>query len=85
MTFNYGTTKKYHFSMYLKSQKRYNIEQLYVKNARGGLNFSYFYFSFDLFSFILFLEPGLEGQDYTVTQQVTSDNMVTSHMTHRRM
>jgi len=47
--------------------------------------FSYFYFSFDLFSFILFLEPGLEGQDYTVTQQVTSDNMVTSHMTHRRM
>jgi len=42
----------------------------------------YFYFLFDLFSFILFLEPGLEGQDHTVTQQVTSGDMVTSHMTH---
>jgi len=47
--------------------------------------FSYFYFLFDLFSFILFLEPGLEGQDHTVTQHVTSDDMVTSHMTHRRI
>ena len=45
-----------------------------------------FYFIFDLFSFILFLEPGLglEWQDHAVTQQVTSDDMVTSHMTHRR-
>jgi len=46
--------------------------------------FSYFYFIFDLFSFILFLEPGLEEQDHTVTQQVTSGNMVMSHMTHGR-
>ena len=28
-----------------------------VKNARSGLNFSYFLF--DLFFFILFLEPGI--------------------------
>ena len=42
-----------------------------VKNARSGLNLSYFLFLFlfffDLFSFILFLEPALEGQEYTVT------------------
>ena len=46
-----------------------------------------FYFLFDLFSFILFLEPGLglEWQDHAVTQQVTSDDIVTSHMIHRRM
>jgi len=56
-----------------------------IKNTRSGLNFSYFlffsyfYFIFYLFFFILFLEPGLEGQDHAVTLQVTS------HMTHRRM
>ena len=49
--------------------------------------FSHFYFIFDLFPFILFLELGLglEWQDHTITQQVTSDDMVTSHMTHKRM
>ena len=48
--------------------------------------FSHFYFLFDLFSFILFLKLGLglERQDHTVTQKVTSDDMVTSHITHRR-
>ena len=48
--------------------------------------FSYFYFLFDLFSFILFLELGLrlEWQYHAVTQQVTSDDMVTSHITHGR-
>ena len=40
---------------------------------------------FNLFSFILFLELGLEKQDYAVTQQVTSGDTVTSHMTHRRI
>ena len=47
---------------------------------------TYFFFLFDLFSFILFLELGLglEWRDHAVTQQVTSDDMVTSHMTHRR-
>ena len=46
--------------------------------------FSYFYFLFNLFFFILFLELGLglEWQDHAVTQQVTSDDMVTSHMTY---
>jgi len=29
ITFNYGITKEHHFSIYLKSQKKYNIEQLY--------------------------------------------------------
>ena len=44
------------------------------------------YFCFDLLSFILFLELGLglEGQDHAVAQQVTSDDMVTSHRTHGR-
>jgi len=47
--------------------------------------FSHFYFIFDLFSVILFLELGLERQDHMVTQHVTSDDIVTSYMTHRRM
>ena len=47
--------------------------------------FFYFYFIFDLFFFTLFLELGLEGQDHTVTQNVTSGDTVTSHMTHRRI
>jgi len=47
--------------------------------------FSYFYFIFDLFSFILFLELELEGQDHAVTQQVTSGDIVMSHMTHGRI
>ena len=43
--------------------------------------FSYL-FSFDLFSFILFLELGLglEWQDHAVTQHVTSDD--TGHKSH---
>ena len=47
--------------------------------------FSYFYFLSNIFFSILFLEPGLEGQDHTVTQQVTSDDMVTSYMMYKRM
>jgi len=47
--------------------------------------FSYFYFIFDLFFFILFLELGLEGQDHAVIQQVTSGHMVTSYMIHGRI
>ena len=43
--------------------------------------FSYFYFLFDLFPIILFLELGLglglEWQDHAVTQQVTPDDRVT--------
>ena len=46
--------------------------------------FSYFYFLFDLFSFILFLELGLEGQDHAVIQQITLGNVVTSCMMHER-
>ena len=46
--------------------------------------FSHFYFLFNLFSFILFLEPVLEGQDHTITQQVTSGGMITSHMMYGR-
>ena len=48
--------------------------------------FSYFYFLFNLLPVMLFLELGLrlEGQDHAVTQHVTSDNMVTSHKSHRR-
>ena len=63
-----------------------------VKNEGNKLNifpifFSYFYFLFDLFPFILFLELGLrlKWQDHAVTQQVTSDDTVTSHITHERM
>jgi len=55
-----------------------------VKNKRSGLSLffiflSHSYFLFDLFSIILFLELGLglEWQYHTVTQQVTSDDMVT--------
>ena len=58
-----------------------------IKNERSGLSlFSIFlshsYFLFDLFSIILFLELGLglEWQDHAVTQQVTSDDMVTNHI-----
>ena len=56
-----------------------------VKNIRSKLNFSYFYFIFNLFSFILYLGLGLEWQYYAVTQQVTSDDIVINHMTYRRM
>ena len=51
------------------------------------LIFPYFLFSF-LFSFILFLELGLglEWPDHAVTQQVTSDDMVTkSHDTWKKI
>ena len=61
-----------------------------IKNERSRLNI--FLFSsliFILFSiyFIFFSELGLglEWQDHTVTQQVTSDDTVTSHMIHGRM
>ena len=56
-------------------------------NLNFSYFFSYFYFLFDLCFFILFLELGLglEWQDHAVTQQVTSDDTVTSHMTHRRI
>ena len=55
-------------------------------NLNFSYFFSYFYFLFDLFSFILFLELGLglEWQDRAVTQQVTSDDTVTSHMMYGR-
>ena len=55
-----------------------------VKNEKSRLYISYFLFN--LFSFILFLELGLEleWQDHAVTQQVTSDDTVTGHMIHRR-
>ena len=46
--------------------------------------FSHFYFLFDLFSFILFLELGLEGQDHAVIQQITLGNVVTSCIMHGR-
>ena len=42
----------------------------------------HFYF---IFSFIFKLRLGLEGQDHAVIQQVTSDNMVTSHIMHERI
>jgi len=62
-----------------------------VKNGRSRLNIfillAYFYFIFDLVSLIPFLELelGLEQQGHMVTQQVTLDNMVTSHMIHERV
>ena len=62
-----------------------------VKIAEGGLNFYLplsflFYFLFHFRSIFLFLELGLglSDKDHTVTWQVTSDDMVTSHMTQRR-
>jgi len=61
-----------------------------VKNRRSGLNIfillPYFYFIFDLVSLIPLLELGLglEQQGHVVTQQVTSDNTVRSHMTYER-
>ena len=49
-----------------------------IKNEESGLNifFSHFYFLFNLFSSILFLELelGLEWQDHAITQQITSDD-----------
>jgi len=62
----------------------------FVKNKGSRLNiflFSFLIFIFFLIYFLLFLELGLEleWQDHTVTQQVTSDDTVTSHMIHRRM
>jgi len=64
---------------------------LIVRIAEGGLNFYFsfsflFYFLFQFRSIFLFLELGLglEGQYHAVTQQVTSDDTVTSHTTHRR-
>ena len=58
------------------------------------VDLTFFYFSFLIFIFFssyfllfYFLELGLglEWQDHGVTQQVTSDNMVTSHMAQGRM
>jgi len=48
--------------------------------------FAYFYFLFDLFPFILFLEPGLglEWQDHAVTQQVILDDTITNHLIYGR-
>ena len=45
-----------------------------------------FFFSFSSSIYFLFLEPGLgrSDKDHTVTGRVTSDDMVTSHMTQRR-
>ena len=67
------------------------VTVVYVRIAKGGLNFYLSFSFFILFSlsfliYFLFLELGLglEGQDHAVTQQVTSDDTVTSHMTHRR-
>ena len=63
-----------------------------VKIAEDGLNFYLplsflFYFHFYFQSIFLFLELGigLRDKDHTVTRQVTSDDMVTSHMMQRRM
>jgi len=62
-----------------------------VKNERSGLNI--FLFSLLIFISFLIYSPlflslelglGLEWQDHTVTQQVTPDDMVTSHMTQWR-
>jgi len=72
----------------LDLMEKWDFRKKNVKNEGSGLNififFSHFYFLFNLFSFILFLELGLEWQDYAVTQQVTSDDMVTSHMIHKK-
>jgi len=56
-------------------------------NLVFSIFFSHFYFLFNLFPIILFLELGLglEWPDHTVTQQVTSDDIVTSHMMHGRI
>ena len=63
-------------------------EQLDVKITEGGLKFYLplsflFYFLFHFRSIFLFLELeiGLSDKDHTVTWQVTSEDMVTSHMT----
>jgi len=63
-----------------------SLKLLVSRLQEVNLAFLIFDFLFDLFSFILFLELwlGVGGQDHTVTQQVTSDDIVTSHMTHRR-
>jgi len=62
-----------------------------VKIAKGGLNFYFsvsflflFYFSFSIYFLFLELGLGLSDEDHTVTWQVTSDDMVTSHMMQRR-
>ena len=63
-----------------------------VRIAEGGLNFFLLFivflilFSLSFSIYFLFLELGLglEWQDHAVTQQVTSDDTVTSHMIHRR-
>ena len=46
------------FALFWKTIVLLVEEVLPVKNERSGLNFSYFLSSF-LFSFILFLEPGI--------------------------
>ena len=62
-----------------------------VKITEGGLNFYLtlsflFYFLFHFRSIFLFLELGigLSDKDHIVTWQVTSDDMVTSHMIQGR-
>ena len=57
-----------------------------VKNKESRLNVFLFFFSHFIFFYsILKLELGLEWQDHTVTQEVTSDDIVTSHIIHGRM
>jgi len=47
---------------------------------------SLFFFSFSFLTYFLFLELGMgrSDKDHTITRQVTSDNVVTSHMMQRR-
>jgi len=68
-----------------KIDTSYLVDKEFVKNERSGLNIFLFSFLISIF-FILFLELelGVEWQDHAVTQQVTSDDMVTSHMMHGR-
>ena len=61
----------------------------FVKIAEGGLNFYFsfsflFYFPFSIYFLFLELGLGLSDKDHAVTWHVTSDDMVTSHMTQRR-
>ena len=57
-----------------------------VKNEESRLNVFLFFFSHFIFFYsILKLGLGLEWQDHTVTQEVTSDDIVTSHIIHGRM
>jgi len=62
-----------------------------VKIAEGGLQFYFpfhfiLFFLFLFFIYFLFLELGLGliDEDHAVTSQVTSDDMVTSHMIQKK-